>query len=389
MPSSHSLIYLDGSHEEGGGALVRVALAFSALTSQPFQVTNIRSGRKDAGIKAQNLTAIKALKKICNAETNEIKLGSTELTFRPGLIKAGCYEFDIGTAGSISLFLQALLLPCLFAPGRMSITVTGGTSGKWASSIDYVEHIILPSLQRFVEKIELQVLQRGYYPHGGGKVEIRIVPKYSLPEFSSFSEFQSFLSSTVKPLILDHQGTLEQIRGVVNVSQQLREKRVGERIRASAEIMLRKYQVPVNIKVEYAATKSIGGEIVLWALFGEGNGKRGNIEEKKILKINPVILGADELVEKGKTSENIGKAVAEKLIREIDSGAAVDVHAEDQLIPFMALRPGSTIRVREITKHALTNIYVVEKFLRVKVEVEKARIMVKDLSSVEGTAGKQ
>ncbi len=363
------MISLDGSHEEGGGALVRVALALSALTSQPFHVTNIRAGRKDPGLKAQHLTAIKALKKICNAQTNEVQLGSTELIFTPSQIKAGRYEFDIGTAGSISLFLQALLLPCLFASGKMTITVTGGTSGKWSSSADYLQQIVLPQLQRFVEKIELCIRERGYYPQGGGKVEVKTMPKYSWNEFPAFSEFNSHLCTAVKPIILDHQGALEQIRGAVNVSQQLREKRVAERIRTSTEMVLRKYQVPINIRVEYASAKSIGGEIVLWALFGKKNDGRSG-EGGKIPEINQVILGADELVEKGKTSEDIGKAVAEKLMREIDSRAAVDIHAEDQLIPFMALLLGSIIRVREITKHALTNIYVMEKFLPVKFVVE-------------------
>jgi RNA 3'-terminal phosphate cyclase (ATP) len=142
---------------------------------------------------------------------------------------------------------------------------------------------------------------------------------------------------------------------------------VAERIRVKAETLLRKYQVPVNLQVEYASALSLGGEIVLWARFNE---------EGKTAGVNQVILGADELVEKGKTSEQIGTEAAEKLLREIDSQAAVDLHAEDQLIPFMALLPGSSITVREVSRHALTNIYVTEKFLAVKFEVGERRIMV-------------
>ncbi|MEK6951217.1 MAG: RNA 3'-terminal phosphate cyclase [Nanoarchaeota archaeon] len=360
------MIELDGNYGEGGGALVRVALALSALTGKEFHVANIRAGRKDAGLKAQHVTAIKALKKICQAETNEIQLGSTELYFKPGKTKAGRYEFDIGTAGSISLFLQAVLLPCLFAPDKVTLTVIGGTSGKWASSVDYLQHVLRPQLSRFVENIELQILQRGYYPQGGGKVEMKVKPKYSCSEFSTVAEFNSQIQSAITPIIFDHQSRLEQIQGVVNVSQQLREKRVAERIKVNAEALLRKYQVPITLRTEYALSSSIGGEIVLWASFKEP-GK---------IAANQVILGADELVEKGKTSEQIGKEAAGKLIREIDSQAAVDIHAEDQLIPVMALLPGSSIIVREVSKHALTNIYVSEKFLPVRFEVEKRRIMV-------------
>ncbi|MBI2145928.1 hypothetical protein HYU22_01140 [Candidatus Woesearchaeota archaeon] len=120
------MIELDGSHQEGGGALVRVALAFSALTGQGFKVTNIRAGRKDPGLKAQHLEAIKALQQICHATINNVKLGSTELQFTPGKMKSGTYEIDIGTAGSITLLLQALILPSMIAPGKMAFAITGG-----------------------------------------------------------------------------------------------------------------------------------------------------------------------------------------------------------------------------------------------------------------------
>ncbi|MBI4981070.1 hypothetical protein HZC30_05955 [Candidatus Woesearchaeota archaeon] len=149
------MIQLDGSYGEAGGALVRVALALSTLTGQEFKVTNIRANRPEPGLKAQHLEAINALKQICTAETNEIKLGTTELYFTPGKIKRGIYEIDIGTAGSISLVLQALILPCLFAPGKVTLKIKGGTCGRWQASVYYLQNILLPHLHRFAEKIEL------------------------------------------------------------------------------------------------------------------------------------------------------------------------------------------------------------------------------------------
>ena len=102
-------IILDGSHGEGGGALVRVALALSCITGKSFIVEKIRANRQEPGLKAQHLCAINALKEICSAKTNDIVLGSERLEFYPGKIKSGKYQFDIGTAGSIALFLQAVL----------------------------------------------------------------------------------------------------------------------------------------------------------------------------------------------------------------------------------------------------------------------------------------
>ncbi|MDP3733601.1 MAG: RNA 3'-terminal phosphate cyclase, partial [Nanoarchaeota archaeon] len=156
------MIELDGSYGEGGGALIRTALALSTITGTEFKVSNIRSGRKDPGLKAQHLQAINALKQICNAQTNEIELGSTALHFKPGIIKGGNYTIDIGTAGSISLLLQALIVPCMVAPSKVTLKITGGTCGKWQASVDYLQHVLLPYLRRFVEKIELKILKQGY-----------------------------------------------------------------------------------------------------------------------------------------------------------------------------------------------------------------------------------
>lgn len=356
------MIELDGNYLEGGGALVRVALALSTLTGQEFKVTNIRAGRDVGGLKAQHLEAIKALKQLCQAETNEIKIGSTELWFKPGKIKKGTYEIDIGTAGSITLLLQALILPCLFAPGKITLKIKGGTCGKWQASVDYLQNVLLPHLQKFVEKLELKVWKRGYYPEGGGEISLEISPRWNLAEFQT-EEFQN----KVPKIKLTRQGTLEQIRGIVNVSAQLEEKEVGERIKTITESYLRKYAIPINIIIEYAKTLSVGGEIVLWALFSE-NGQV-NFD-------NPIILGSDALVEKNKSSEEIGKEAAEKLKQEIDSGTAVDGHLADQLLQFMALLPGSEIKCQKISPHALTNIYVIEKFLPVKFIVEDKMIKI-------------
>ena len=346
------MIELDGSYREGGGALVRVALALSALTGQEFNVINIRAGRKDPGLKAQHLEAIKALQQICQAKTNDIALGSTELQFTPGKIKSGTYEINIGTAGSITLLLQALILPCMVAPSKITLTITGGTCGKWQASVDYLQNVLLPHLRKFVEKIDLKILKRGYYPKGGGKVLLEIRPK-----FKKYAE----MPGTVPLINLVEPGTLEQIRGVVNVSSELQEKKVAERISSAAQESLKKYAVPCTLRTEYAAAPSIGGDALLWAVFST----HGDIPDH-----NPVILGSDALVEPSKSSERIGKEAAEKLAIEIDSGAAVDHYVADQLIPFMALLPGSTINASAVSNHAQTNIYVVEKFLPVKFMVE-------------------
>lgn len=354
------MITLDGSYGEGGGALVRTALALSTLTGKEFKVNNIRAGRKKPGLKAQHLTAIKALKQISDAQTNEIAMGSTELWFKPGVATKGIYEIDIGTAGSISLLLQALILPCMFAPGKVRLNIKGGTCGKWQASVDYIQNVLLPQVQRFVEKIELKILKRGYYPKGGGSVSLEINPRFKLKNHQTFTELLEELR-VLSQIRLERQGQLEQIRGIVNASSELMSKEVGERIIKSARNDLSSLNAPVNIRLEYVNTKNIGGEIVLWSVHSES----GKVDYE-----NPIVLGSDALIEKGKSSEQVGKEAAEKLKKAIRSNAAADSHLTDQLIQFMGILPGSMINAENVTDHTYTNIYVAEKFLPVSYKVE-------------------
>lgn len=362
------MIILDGSYGEGGGALVRTALALSTLTGKLFKVTNIRAGRKKPGLKAQHLTAIKALKEICGARTNEISLGSTELEYSPGIVKRGMYEMDIGTAGSITLLLQAVLLPCLFAPGKVTLIVKGGTCGKWQASVDYLQHLLLPQLEKFVEKIDLKILRRGYYPKGGGEIRLEISPQHKLKSFEGLGEFLEELQFKVPKIQLIEQGQLEQVKGVLNISEELAEREIEERIKRATETRLARLDVPIDIRIDVARSLSVGGELLLWGVFS-------NLGE--VSKSNPVLLGSDVLVEKGKSSEEVGKEAAGKLVDLVKSGAAVDHWLGDQLIQFMGLLPGSEIKTDNVSDHAKTNMYVVEKFLDVGFKVENGKVSMK------------
>jgi RNA 3'-terminal phosphate cyclase (ATP) len=362
------MIELDGSYGEGGGALVRTALALSTITGKEFKIINIRSGRNQPGLKAQHLHSINALKEICNAETNEIELGSTELWFKPGKIKSGIFKVDIETAGSITLLLQALILPCLFAPNKVTLKVKGGTCGKWQASVDFLQNVLLPHIQRFVEKIELKVIKRGYYPKGNGEISLEINPRFKITEYESFSQFNEDLIYRTAKIDLIKQGEIEQIRGIVNVSKELEDKEVGERIKRAAQSSLNNFNVPMNIRVEYVSALSVGGEINLWAIFSQN----GRVDFD-----NPVIIASEALVERNQSSEHIGKNVAEKLKKEIESEAATDEHLADQLISFMALLPESQIKTSKVSEHTHTNIYVVEKFLAVGFKVDGDNISVK------------
>jgi len=347
------MLKLEGSYLEGGGSIARVALALSTITQNPFEITNIRKNRPQSGLKHQHLFCIKALEKLCNARTEGVSLGSTFLKYYPNKIEGKTIDIDIQTAGSISLFLQAILLPSIFADRTVRFNIIGGTDGKWSAPLDYFKEVFLPQIQKYAD-IECKLIKRGYYPKGNGKVEIKINPKYKVSDFKDFNEFYDNIKEKAPKINLIEQGHLIQIKGISHASLTLQNANVVERQAKAAEVSLNNYKCPINIQMEYNKTSSTGSGITLWAIFSK--------DKDEIDLHNPIRLGADALGEKGKRAENVGIEAANKLMKEINSKSSVDMHLADQILPFMALVSNSRIKISEITNHTKTNIYTIEKF---------------------------
>ncbi|MBS1171812.1 MAG: rtcA, partial [Proteobacteria bacterium] len=142
----HPILHIDGAHGEGGGQLVRTAVALAAISGRPLHMRNIRARRAKPGLAAQHLTAVRAVAALCGATVKGAAVGSGELTFVPQTVRGGDYRFDVGTAGSITLVLQALL-PVLLAADRPSrVTIRGGTDVRGAPPMDYLACVLLPLL---------------------------------------------------------------------------------------------------------------------------------------------------------------------------------------------------------------------------------------------------
>lgn len=354
------MLKIDGS--DGGGSIARISLALSTITQKPFEIINIRKNRPKPGLKNQHLFCVKALEKLCNAKTEGAFLGSEFLKYIPGIIKGKTIDIDIQTAGSITLFLQSVLLPSLFSNKIVKFTVIGGTDTKWSPSFDYLNNVFLPQIQKFA-KIDLKLIRRGYYPKGNGKVEIKINPNYKLSEFTNFDEFHYFIKNNIPKFNLIEQGNLIQIKGVSHASLDLEKAKVAERQAISAETILKdKYNCPINIQSEYSEAISTGSGITLWAIFSK--------DKDEIDLKNPIRIGSDALGEKGKKAENVGREAADNLIKEIESKAPVDKYLSDQLLKYMALVVGK-IKVSNISNHVKSNIYTIEKFLGKCFEIDE------------------
>ena len=67
------MIEIDGSFGEGGGQIVRTAVALCAVTGKSVHISKIRQGRPKPGLAAQHAHAIAALASICQAKTSGIR----------------------------------------------------------------------------------------------------------------------------------------------------------------------------------------------------------------------------------------------------------------------------------------------------------------------------
>jgi len=342
------MIVLDG--KESGGQLLRTALAISSLTGQPFRAIHIRGARPTPGLKPQHVHCIKALQELCAARAEGVEVGSEELLYIPGKLSVKNHTIDIGTAGSITLLLQAVLLPCLFGKKTHTLTIKGGTDTKWSMPIDYFINVLVPQLRRLAQ-IEVKLLKRGYYPKGGGEVQITIKPEVLRNEFDEFVSFQHTLQH--KSFSLAEQGELVSIKGISHASKDL--AGVAERQARAAETILKQHNVPIDISVQYADTLSTGSGITLWAIYSPTT--------EDIDVMNPIRIGADALGQRGKPAEIVGEEAANKLMKEMDGKAPVDSHLADNLIPIIGLCRPSSINVTAITEHTRINMKAVEAFL--------------------------
>src|SRR5437879_8956232 len=170
------MIEIDGSYGEGGGQVLRTAVALAAVLSKGIHVFNIRAGRAEPGLRPQHMTGVKAAAELCSSELEGLRVGSTEFTFKPGKLRAGTFRFDVGTAGSVTLVLQTLMPILAFALGNVQLEITGGTDVKWSPPIDYLRLVTLPLLARMEMQASILVVKRGHYPKGGGIVRLKASP---------------------------------------------------------------------------------------------------------------------------------------------------------------------------------------------------------------------
>jgi RNA 3'-terminal phosphate cyclase (ATP) len=342
------VIELDGSQHSGSGTLVRFGVALAALTGQPLRVVNAREHRPKPGLAAQHVAAVRACAELCGAETRGVELGARSFEFVPGRhVSGGERAWDIGTGGSATMLaLGVLPLGCL-ADAPLRVRITGGLFQDFAPSPHHTAHVLLPHLARMGAAAELDVLRPGYARGGEGLLELRVRPALR----------------ALAPVVLLEPGVVSQVRGVALASH-LAERNVAERMAATcaASLGARGLRAHIDAVNDASASRS-GASLAVWAESSTG-----------------CRFGADRAGAPRRSSEAIGRFVADALLEDLASGATTDRHLADQLVLFAALADGvSRFSVPSVSAHVESNLWLAELF-GARVRLDGTRIEVEGLA---------
>jgi RNA 3'-terminal phosphate cyclase (ATP) len=333
------MITIDGGAKSGSGTIVRYSVALASLLGKEIRIQNIRARRDKPGLRAQHLKVVQACQEMCHGVVDNASVGSKEITYIPReKFSGGEHSWDIGTAGSTTMMAQTLLPLACFAPKASKFRLEGGLFQDFAPSAYHMKFVLLPLLKQIGVQAELDIVRPGYVPRGGGIIEVKVEPAKKL-----------------KAIELTEQGQFLGIKGIA-LSSHLKEKRVSQRMAEECQKVLSSYGYKAEIqKIEDESSLQEGAAL---AIYGETSlGNR---------------IGSDRAGRPGRSSESIGRYVAERFIEDVETGAAVDRYMADQLIIYAGLAEGVTrYSVPRITEHVETNLWLIEEFLGAKTKVDR------------------
>ncbi|MBM2851489.1 MAG: RNA-3'-phosphate cyclase [Candidatus Nitrosotenuis sp.] len=322
------ILKIDGSHREGGGQILRSAITLSSITGRPVQIENIRKNRKIPGLRAQHLTAVKLLAKICNASVEGLQIGSSMIKFYPNQIHDISLHENVGTAGSISLILQVLIPAVALAKKKLELSITGGTDVLWSPTGNYTKHVLKEAFSRIGIDFSMEIQKRGYYPKGGGIVDVTVYPSKKLNPI-----FLTKRNTKDTKLFCSHSG-ISDITLYVN----------------NANNTLKKNGFSIESQINEQSAQNQGASLVIFS------------------HDSTSVNGADELLD-FKNKDVFGKKCLNNFQ---ESNFGVDNNLADMLVvPLSLITETSVFTVREISQHLQTNLYITSKITGCKYGIGK------------------
>ncbi|WP_422344681.1 RNA 3'-terminal phosphate cyclase [Parasphingorhabdus sp.] len=317
------MIIIDGSEGEGGGQVLRTSASLSLVTGEPFQISNIRGKREKKGLMRQHVTSLEAACAISDSECEGLAVGSADITFRPGPIKAGNYNFAVGTAGSTNLVLQTILPALIFADGPSHIVLEGGTHNLMAPPFDFIERTFLPIINRMGPNISAKLVRHGFYPQGGGRIEIDITP------------------APLQRIDCVERGKLWSTKGTAYFAGLPFD--IADREVKAANKVLDWDDGAIGVR-ELPEGQGPGNILILEAAFE-------NVSE--------VVAGFGKF---GLKAERLAKTAANRMKGYMESNAFAGPYLADQLLLPFALAGGGSFTTVKPSQHSLTGANVIEKF---------------------------
>jgi len=332
-----SPLEIDGSFGEGGGQILRTAACLSVILGTPIHVTKIRAGREIPGLRPQHCATLKILAEVCGGQLVGNTVGSTEVSFVPGTVESREVSFDLQTAASIPLVLQAVVPSVALAGASMELELIGGTDVPWSPTFDYVERVLRPALALVGVIFSSNVAKRGYYPNGGGRATIHVEP-----------------CERAKPLNITKKSEGPEL-SVVSRCGRLPAHVAERQARSATEVLLGRGLRPG--KTETLSDDSVSpGSSILISLVGRG-----------------CYLGADSIGSRKKSAERVGTEAAHAFVKQYDTGATVDSHLADMLAPILCLAEGeSSLLMPEATGHLKTSLEVARQLTGASFETTEA-----------------
>lgn len=332
------MIEIDGSAGEGGGQMLRTALALSMCTGRPFAMQRIRAGRARPGLMRQHLACVNASAEICGAQMQGAELNSQSLRFTPGPVRAGTYRFVIASAGSCTLLLQTLWPALMLADGESRLSLGGGTHNPAAPPFHFLERSYAPLLHRLGARSQLRLHRMGFYPAGGGEIEAVLWPAgdglqpFDLTERGDpvASHAECFAPALPRTVALRE---LEQLGRALGWTQE---------------------------QLHVAATRQHEGP---------GNALLATLEYEHLCEV------FTQFGTKGVSAETVARGLAAEVRRYQQGQAALGPHLADQWALPLALAVWRSARAAcytctQLTAHAHSNFAVIAQFLPVRFAVQ-------------------
>ncbi len=328
-----SPITIDGSQGEGGGQILRTALALSLATGTPVRVENIRAGRRKPGLLRQHLTCVGLATEIGDAEVEGAEMGSPMLRFEPRGCHAGSYHAQVGTAGSTSLVAQSVLPALMVADGPSELVIEGGTHARSAPPFEFLRDSWSPLMAHAGGHIAVELARPGFFPKGGGRLELRAEP-----------------AADPQPLELLERGAHranEATALVARLPRHIAERElavVGKRLGWSGE----------DLHIEEREDS-----------VGPGNALLLKVAHEHVTEVFAA-FGAV-----GVPAERVARHACNQARDWMRSDVPVGEHLADQLMLPLALGAGGVYRTSRLTQHSRTNRDVIHAFLGEVIDVQE------------------